>query len=136
MRRDIAPRTKSRAIIWLLLPGLLLVGTSLLSAPGTFAISPSVIATQEQSVTFNLTASPDGGWQQGFDFRNTSSFVTDPAGDTYVLPTTIYPTKSNGVTFGWAKNSAQGRDRNAKLDPRLAGVNFVNNGSPATFYVD
>src|SRR5271165_2497256 len=137
MRRDIAPRTKSRAIIWLLLPGLLLVGTSLLSAPGTFAISPSVIATQEQSVTFNLTASPDGGWQQGFDFRNTSTFVTDPSGDTYVLPTTAYPTKSNGTTFGWVKTSlVYGRDRNAQLDPRLAGINYATNGSPATFYVD
>ena len=30
----------------------------------------------------------------------------------------------------------QARDRNAKLDPRLAGINFANNGSPATFYVD
>ena len=29
-----------------------------------------------------------------------------------------------------------GRDRNAAVDPRLAGVNFVNNGAPATFYVD
>ena len=29
-----------------------------------------------------------------------------------------------------------GRDRNATLDPRLAGINFANNGSPATFYVD
>src|SRR5271167_4711298 len=137
MRRDIAPRTNSRAIIWLLLPGLLLFGVSFVSAPESFAISPAVIATQEQGVIFNLTASPDGGWQQGFDFRNTSTFVTDPSGDTYVLPTTAYPTKSNGTTFGWVKTSlVYGRDRNAQLDPRLAGINYVTNGSPATFYVD
>src|SRR5271165_4022374 len=86
-----------------------------------------------------LAASLPAGaqWQQGFDFRNTSTFVTDPSGDSYVLPTTAYPTKNNGVTFGWVKaSSTQGRNRNASLDPRLAGVNFANNGSPATFYVD
>ncbi len=76
-------------------------------------------------------------FQQGFDFRNTSTFVTDPSGDTYVLPTTTYPTKFNGVTYGWVKTApVRGRDRNAKLDPRLAGINFVNNGAPGTFYVD
>ena len=54
-----------------------------------------------------------------------------------MLATTAYPTKGNGVTFGWVKTSlVQGRDRNAKLDPRLAGINLINNGSPATFYVD
>ena len=84
-----------------------------------------------------MSAAAAGGWQQGFDFRNTAAFVTDPPGDTYVLPTMNYPTTANGVTFGWVKTSlVQGRDRNAKLDPRLAGVNFVTNGSPATFYVD
>ena len=41
------------------------------------------------------------------------------------------------MTFGWVKTSlVQSRDRNATLDPRLAGINFTNNGSPATFYVD
>ncbi len=76
-------------------------------------------------------------WQQGFDFRNTSTFVSDPSGSTYVLPSTAYPTTVSGVTFGWVKPSlVQGRDRSTKVDPRLAGINFANNGSPATFYVD
>src|SRR5271157_5321565 len=76
-------------------------------------------------------------FQQGFDFRNTSTFVTDPVGDTYVLPSTTYPTKFNGVTFGWTTpNLVQARDRSTSVDPRLAGINFVSNGSPATFYVD
>src|SRR5271167_2421798 len=76
-------------------------------------------------------------FQAGFDFRNTSTFVTDPTGDTYVLPTTAYPTTSNGVTYGWADTSlVGGRDRNASLDPRLAGINFANNGSPARFHVN
>ena len=92
--------SKPRAIVWIFLLGLMLFGVSFLSAPESFAISPAVIATQEQGVIFNLTASPDGGWQQGFDFRNTSTFVTDPSGDTYVLPTTAYPTKSNGTYAG------------------------------------
>ena len=30
----------------------------------------------------------------------------------------------------------QGRNRNASVDPRLAGINLITNGSPATFYVD
>src|SRR5271157_1234180 len=76
-------------------------------------------------------------FQQGFDFRNTSTFVTDPPGDTYVLPSTTYPTTVNGVTFGWTTpNLVQARDRSTSVDPRLAGINFVSNGSPATFYVD
>ena len=86
------------------------------------------------SVSLALSGS---GWQQGFDFRNTSTFVTDPSGDTYVLPTTAYPTKGSGVTYGWVKTSlVSARDRNAQLDPRLAGINYATNGSPATFYVD
>ena len=77
------------------------------------------------------------GWQQGFDFRNTSTFVTDPPGSTYVLSSTLYPTTVNGVTFGWVSNKYVGaRDRNSSVDPRLAGINYVSNGSPATFYVD
>jgi len=90
---------------------------------------------QHSTVTLKVTAT--GGQGFGFDFRNTAAFVTDPPGDTYVLSTTAYPTTVNGVTFGWVKTAlVQARDRNAKLDPRLAGINYVTNGSPATFYVD
>jgi hypothetical protein len=68
----------------------------------------------QQNTAVTLTVTPARGWQQGFDFRNTAAFVTDPPGDTYVLPTTKYPTTVNGVTFGWVKTSlVQGRDRNA-----------------------
>jgi hypothetical protein len=91
----------------------------------------------QQNTTVMLTVAAVAGWQQGFDFRNTSTFVTDSPGDSYVLPTTVYPTRVNGVTFGWLKaNSTQGRDRSKSVDPRLAGINFVTNGSPAMFYVD
>src|SRR5271165_2573146 len=91
------------------------------------------------NVSFILLAAGNAAasWQQGFDFRDTATFVTDPVGDTYVLPTTAYPTNGSGVTYGWVKTSLVGaRDRNAQLDPRLAGINFAHNGSPATFYVD
>jgi len=91
----------------------------------------------QQNTTVTLTVTVPGGWQKGFDFRNTASYVTDPPGDTYVLPTLAYPTKANGVTFGWQKTSlVVGRDRRTSVDPRLAGINFATNGSPATFYVD
>ena len=84
-----------------------------------------------------LATNLEAQWQQGFDFRSTAAFVADPPGDTYVLATTAYPTKGNGVTYGWARTyPVGGRDRNAKLDPRLAGINYANNGTQATFYVD
>jgi len=76
-------------------------------------------------------------WQQGFDFRHTASFVTDPPESTYVLATTAYPTTVGGVTFGWANPLlVSARDRSTTVDPRLAGINYVENGSPATFYVN
>src|SRR5208337_3665467 len=110
--------------------GRVVIWVSLLS----FLALPMTLAA---TGTLSIPGPLSSGWQQGFDFRNTASFVTDPPGDTYVLSTTAYPTTVNGVTFGWMKTApVQGRDRNAKLDPRLAGINFVTNGSPATFYVD
>jgi hypothetical protein len=92
----------------------------------------------QQNATLMLTVtSASGGWRKGFDFRNTSTFVIDPAGDTYVLATSAYPTNRNGVTFGWTQTFlVTGRDRKATIDPRLAGINVVNNGSQRTFFVD
>ena len=114
----------------------IMVGGS--TAPGTYPITVTGNGGGiQQNTAVTLTVSAAGSWQQGFDFRNTAGFVTDPAGDTYVLATTGYPTTINGVTFGWLQTpQVQARDRNAQLDARLAGINFVNNGSPATFDVD
>ena len=81
-------------------------------------------------------------WQAGFDFRATQGFVTDPAGDYAVLgKATLYPTTTNGVTYGWASAYGYGQlssyDLNAAVDPRLAGANAMNNNvSPAVFQVD
>ena len=91
----------------------------------------------QRNTTVTLTVAASGAWGIGFDFRNTSNFVTDPPGDTYVLPSTAYPTIVNGTRFGWTNvNLAQARDRSTSVDPRLAGIDFATNGSPATFYVD
>jgi len=80
-------------------------------------------------------------WQAGFDFRGTAGYVTDPPGDHPVLySNTMYPTTSNGVTYGWTStgnNQLAGWDRNASVDPRLAGMNAVlNSVPPAVFEVD
>ena len=84
-----------------------------------------------------LTVSNAPSWQQGFNFRSTAAYVTDPANTTHVLATTAYPTKGGNATFGWQNTSlVQSRDRSTGVDPRLAGINYANNGSPATFYVD
>jgi hypothetical protein len=80
----------------------------------------------------------------GFNFRNTSGYVTDPSYATYVLPNTNYPTTRsvNGVslTFGWESSAGilTGRDRSTSVDARLAGIFFTpNNGTGfATFRLD
>jgi hypothetical protein len=71
----------------------------------------------------------------GINFRNTSGYVTDPAGTTYCLPTDSYPTTRGGLTFGWS-GGPDGRDRDTGVDPRLAGLNFVNPSSGAYCRVD
>ena len=91
---------------------------------------------KQHNVTVTLTVT-SAVWQQGFDFRNTANYVTDPPGDTYVLATTAYPTTVGGVTFGWANPLLVfARDRSTTVDPRLAGMDYAENGTPATFYVN
>ena len=76
-------------------------------------------------------------WQQGFDFRASEEFVTDPPGDTDVIFSTVYPTTGTLTTYGWDYTANfVTRNRDQSVDPRLAGVNYVNNGSPQAFYVD
>ncbi|MGH9522707.1 MAG: hypothetical protein ACRD3E_09270 [Terriglobales bacterium] len=79
----------------------------------------------------------------GFDFRATSTYVTDPAFATYQVvnsggvPAETYPTTRtvNGAaaTFGWESgttNLGPGRDRSSSVDARLAGVNQVAAAKP------
>lgn len=72
-------------------------------------------------------------WDKGFNFRQTSGFVTDPANTTYVTADS-YPTTRNSVTFGW-NAGVNFADRNAANDARIAGINF-NSGSGYEFRVD
>ena len=107
------------------------------TALGTYPITVTGTGGGTQhSTTVTLTVTT-AVWQQGFDFRNTAGYVTDPPTSTYVLSTTGYPTVRNGVTFGWANTAlVQARDRGMMVDPRLAGMNYVSNGTPAKFYID
>lgn len=62
----------------------------------------------------------------GINFRATSGYVTDNAGETYSLGE-AYPTTRGGITFGWDVDStAHSRDRNSGNDRRLAGIVFEN----------
>ena len=63
----------------------------------------------------------------GYNFRATSGYVGDGAGETYVLDTDTYPTTRGGTTFGWIDSPGGGRDRDLGNDRRLAGINFGNN---------
>lgn len=75
-------------------------------------------------------------WVKGFNFRAGQAFVTDGPDETWVLGfNTLYPTTRNGVTFGWTGGGTDIRDRNAGIDPRLAGTNLWTGGS-TEFRVD
>ncbi len=73
----------------------------------------------------------------GFNFRATSGFVTDNAGETYSLGVT-YPETRNGITFGWDTDiTGQARDRNSGVDRRFAGLNQqANSGVTVVFRID
>src|SRR5215831_10966810 len=94
------------------------------------------VTTQSTTTQANSLAGPTG-WQQGFDFRYTQSFVVDPAGSTFVLPSTVYPTSYNGTTYGWGNPGLVGASNcSTTVDARLAGINNATNRQPASFYVD
>ena len=61
----------------------------------------------------------------GINFRNTGTFVTDGANETYSTFDS-YPTTRGGVTFGWESGPDGSRDRDNTVDRRLAGINFGN----------
>lgn len=71
----------------------------------------------------------------GIDFRTGSGFVTDPAGCTYCTEGDSYPTTRGGRTFGWG-STPSGRDRNAGIDARIAGINFAAAAASHTFRLD
>ena len=77
-------------------------------------------------------------WDKGFNFRDTSAFVTDGADETYVINgSNVYPITRNGVTFGFDVDPATDfRDRDALIDRRLAGIIFTASASQKLFRVD
>ena len=123
-------------------------------APGGGSSTVTVtVAANTPLGTYPITVTGNGGgtkhnttltlvvisavWQQGFDFRASAEFVTDPPGATDVIFSTVYPTKGTLTTYGWSYTANfVTRNRDNSIDPRLAGVNYVNNGSPQAFYVD
>ena len=75
-------------------------------------------------------------WLKGFNFRQTSGYVTDGANETYVVGDS-YPTTRNGVTFGWESGLGGVVNRSTGVDRRLAGINYVfNDGGAHVFRVD
>ncbi len=85
---------------------------------------------------------PSFGWDVGFDFRATQSYVTDPSYAIFAsnvnYPTTL-GVNGQSVTFGWETQSASFvvRDRSVSGDPRLAGVSCqANDGAISVFRVD
>ena len=65
-------------------------------------------------------------YDEGFNFRQTSGYVTtDGANESYVIGDT-YPTTRNGVTFGWV-DAISSANISATVDRRFAGSNYVVN---------
>jgi hypothetical protein len=88
----------------------------------TIVITDDIDADSTGSAT---TGEDAASFDEGFNFRSTSGYVTDGADETYVTVTDIYPTTRGGVTFGLVTNLYWNhRDRNSSNDRRLAGLTF------------
>lgn len=75
-------------------------------------------------------------FDEGFNFRSTLGFVTDPTDTQFVDGTLTYPQTAGGVTFGWISiSNVVTRDRNSGVDARLAGIHRTS-GGPQVFQVD
>ncbi|HTG95720.1 MAG TPA: hypothetical protein VL866_24170 [Pyrinomonadaceae bacterium] len=68
----------------------------------------------------------------GFNFRSTSTFVTDGADQTYVLSNT-YPVTRDDFNFGYQIPGIARVDRSTGTDPRLAGAHLATNEEEATY---
>jgi hypothetical protein len=87
----------------------------------------------------------------GFSFRSTLGYVTDAAGDKFVATTDSYPQTATiggfSTTYGHfpqvydasfgptCNGTVNGYDRNAGIDPRLAGMHLVVGGDCMSFGV-
>lgn len=88
------------------------------------------------SATSSATSAvASASFRYGFNFRSTSGYVSDAAGDIYVLETDTYPTTRGGVTFGFtdqAGGSPLCIDRDAGISPKLAGIAYQPLGGATT----
>ena len=75
-------------------------------------------------------------FNEGFNFRATLAYVTDPSDTQFVDGLVTYPQTANGVTFGWGVANLQVRDRNAGVDARLAGHHRIDTTLVTQFQVD
>ena len=79
-------------------------------------------------------------FDMGFNFRATSGYVTDPAYGVPVLgeayPHTYTNTNGNSINAGWTVGPGGTGDRNAGVDVRVAGINYITPGNTGTFQAD
>ena len=64
----------------------------------------------------------------GWNFRNTSAYVTDGTDETYVLSEAYPVTRDIGGTnwtFGWTTTITGRANRDSTVDRRLAGINYT-----------
>ena len=80
-----------------------------------------------------------GAFKEGFNFRATEEYVTDPADSQFVDLDDVYPVTSGDVTFGWTVAAGAVRfeaNRDDNLDARLAGIHVIANSVTHKFRVD
>lgn len=86
--------------------------------------------------------------RKGFNFRRTSTYVTDGTNETWVnfsdasgqVGPTYPATKTidgDSVTYGYISPPSDGeRDRSSSVDPRLAGIHYHGFSGTLTFRID
>ena len=74
---------------------------------------------------------------RGLNCRTTEDFVTDGVREQF-LSNALYPQAVGGMTLGYEAVQANTSNRDAGVDPRLAGIHFKLNtaGNPAVFRLD
>lgn len=120
------------------------VGPFTIDAPLFMTLGPPAPNTDLESscVTHLHVNLPNQALDFKVNFRETPGFVTDDPDTCFVEEGATYPTVQLGFTFGWIDsdfNAPHGRDRDAGVDARFAGVFLINNGAAfgvRTFQID
>ena len=72
---------------------------------------------------------------RGYNFRATSTYVTDAAGYVFIDVPIFPTTDGHGLESGWVTTAAEDRDRDDTLDPRLAGICQAPTNESRTFRI-